>query len=54
MKIFDFQFLKDLHILGCPVITILLFLQNVCLCDTIFVVALAQKSYRRIGMKFYV
>ena len=42
-KIFDFRFLTDLHILGCPTFSLLL--QNVCLsvCDTNFVAVLEQK-----------
>ena len=43
-KIFDFQFLMDLHILGFPEHDSL-FLQNVCLsvCDTNFVAMQVQK-----------
>ena len=43
MKIFDFQFQTDLHVLGCPYHYFTIFTKSLSVCDTNIVAALAQK-----------
>ena len=51
-KIFDFRFLTDLHVLGCPEYDFTIFTKYLCVCDTNFVAAVAQKLMDRIAWDF--
>ena len=44
LKIFDFRFLTDLHVLECPEHDFTIFTKCLSVCDTNFVAALEQKQ----------
>ena len=52
MKMFDFRFLMNLHVLGCPEQDFTIFTKFLSVCDANFVAALEQKLMGGIAWNF--